>query len=97
MVKNPPVNVGDAGSIAGSGRSPGVGNGNPRQYSCLENSMDRGTWQATVHGTAELDMTEQAHKPASTVRNICLFPSKANSYRRMTFGCHLGSLNEVFK
>ena len=97
VLKNLPVNAEDTVSILGSGRCPEEGNGNPLQYSCLENSMDRGTWQATVHGTAELDMTEQAHKPASTVRNICLFPSKANSYRRMTFGCHLGSLNEVFK
>ena len=45
--------VRDAGSIPGSGRSPGEGNGNPCQYSCLENSMDRGTWQATVHGLAK--------------------------------------------
>ena len=43
-------NVGDAGSIPGLGRSPGEGNGNPLQYSCLENSMDRGAWQATVRG-----------------------------------------------
>ena len=42
--------AGDPGSISGSGRSPGEGNGNPPQYSCLENSMDRGTWWATVHG-----------------------------------------------
>ena len=42
--------VGDAGSIPGSGRSPGGGHGNPLQYSCLENPMDRGTWRATVHG-----------------------------------------------
>ena len=46
VVKNPPVNAGDAGSIPGSGRSPGVGNGNPLQYSCLKNSMDRGAWWA---------------------------------------------------
>ena len=39
----------DAGSVPGSGRSPGEGNGNPLQYSCLENSMDRGAWQAAVH------------------------------------------------
>ena len=45
-----PCNVGDPGSIPGSGRSPGEGSGNPLQYSCLENSMDRGVWQATVHG-----------------------------------------------
>ena len=49
MVKNPPENVGDLGSIPGLGRCPGEGNGNPLLYSCLENSMDRGAWQATVH------------------------------------------------
>ena len=56
MVKNLPANAGDAkdvGLIPGSGRSPGVGNGNPLQYSCLENSMDRGAWWATVHGAAK--------------------------------------------
>ena len=53
LVKNVPANSGDAGSIPGSGRPPGEGNGNPLQYSCLENSMDRGTWQATVHGVAK--------------------------------------------
>ena len=45
--------AGDPGSIPGSGRSPGEGNGNPLQYSCLENSMDRGAWQATIHGVAK--------------------------------------------
>ena len=62
MVKNPPTNAGDirdAGLISGSGRSPGGGNGNPLQYSCLENSMDREAWQATIHGVTELDMTEE--------------------------------------
>ena len=49
MVKNMPANAEDAGSISGSGRSPGVENGNPLKYSCLENSVDRGVWQATVH------------------------------------------------
>ena len=53
VVKNLPANAGDAGSIPGSGRSPGGGNGNPLQYSCLENSMDRGAWQATVHGVTK--------------------------------------------
>ena len=64
MVKNPPANTGDArdvGLIPGSGRSSGEGNGNPFQDSCLENSMDRGAWQATVHGVAELDTTEHTH------------------------------------
>ena len=52
VVKNLPANAGDvrdAGLIPGSGRSPGEGNGNPFQYSCLENPMDRGAWQAKVH------------------------------------------------
>ena len=60
-VKNPSANTGDTGgsdSIPGSGSSPGGGHGNPLQYSCLENPMDRGVWWATVHRVAELDMTE---------------------------------------
>ena len=52
MVKNLPVDAGDVGSIPGSGRSPGGGHGNPIQYSCMENSKDRGGWQATIHGVA---------------------------------------------
>ena len=56
MVKNLPSNVGDAidtVSISGLGRSPGEGNGNPLQYSCLENPMDKEAWRATVHGVAK--------------------------------------------
>ena len=53
MVKNLPANARDAGSIPEWGRTPGEGNGNPLQYSCLENSMDRGAWWATVHGAAK--------------------------------------------
>ena len=52
-VRNPPANAGDVGLIPGSGRSPGEGNDNPLQYSCLENSTDRGGWQATVHGAVK--------------------------------------------
>ena len=53
LVKNPPANVGDMGSVPGLGRSTGEGDGNPLQYSCLENRMDRGTWWATVHGVTQ--------------------------------------------
>ena len=55
-LKNPPANAGDtrdAGSIHGSGRSPGGGHGNALQYSCLENPMDRGAWRAMVHSVAQ--------------------------------------------
>ena len=52
-VKNLPANAGFAGSITGSGRSPEGGHGNPLQYSCLENPMDRGAWWATVHEVAK--------------------------------------------
>ena len=58
VVKNLPANAGDADSILGSERSPGEGNGNPLQYSCLENPTDRGAGQATVHEVAESDTTE---------------------------------------
>ena len=51
--KETSCNIGDAGLIPGSGRSPGEGNGNSLQYSCLENPMDRGAWWATVHGVAQ--------------------------------------------
>ena len=56
VVKNTPANAGDirdVGWIPGSGRSPGEGNGNPLQYSCLENAMNRGIWEATVHGVTK--------------------------------------------
>ena len=53
MVKNPPANAGDAGSIPGSGRAPGEGNGNPLQYSCLGNPKDRGAWRPADYGLQE--------------------------------------------
>ena len=64
VVKNPPANAGDVkdlGSIPGSGRSPGGGHGNPLQYSCLENPIDRGAWQSTVHKVAR-----SQNKPEAT-------------------------------
>ena len=56
-VKNLPANAGDMGSIAGLGRSPGEGNGNALQYSCLDDPMDRGAWWATADGVAKSEMT----------------------------------------
>ena len=53
VVKNPPANAGDADSVPASGRSSGGGNGNPLQCSCLDNPIDRGSWQATVHRVAK--------------------------------------------
>ena len=62
MVKASAYNAGDLGSIPGLGRSSGEGNGNPLQFSCLENPMDRGAWQAIVHGGCkELDTTGRLH------------------------------------
>ena len=75
MVKNPTANAGDIrdmGSIPGLGRSPGGRHGNPLQCSCLENPMDRGAWQASVHGVAEsqesdmIDVTLHAHMHCTT-------------------------------
>ena len=69
VVKNPPANAGgtrDVSLIAGLGRSPGVGNGNPLQYSCLENSMDRGSWLAIVPGITELGTTEHSEADRAT-------------------------------
>ena len=75
MVKNPPANAGDAGdegSIPGSGRSPGAGNGNLLQYSCLENSMDSGAWWATVHGVGK-PWTQLRHIRITGTKFQCLF------------------------
>ena len=58
MVKNLPANTGDTGFNSWIGKITGVGNGNPLQYSCTENSMDRGAWWAIVHGVTALYMTE---------------------------------------
>ena len=74
VVKNLPANAGDvrdADLIPGSGRSPGEGNGNPLQYSYLENPMDRGAWQATVHGVARVGhnlATKPPPQPNKTFR-----------------------------
>ena len=79
MIKDSPANARDSrdvGSIPGSGRSPGVGNGTPLQYSFLENSMDRGAWGATVHGMAESQtrLSDSAHtRSAYAVASVTSF------------------------
>ena len=79
MVKNPPANAeesGDAGSIPGLGRSPRKGNGNSLQYSCLRNSMDRGTWRATAPSVAK-SQTQLSTGHKHTIPAVCehlLFP-----------------------
>ena len=81
VVRNPPANVGDirdVGSVSGSGRSPGEGHGNPLQYFCLENPMNRGAWWATVHGEAkESDTTEMT---ASTYSGVHAKMAEMSNY-----------------
>ena len=83
MVKNWPISAGDireAGSISGSGRSPGGGHGNALQYSCLEDPMDRGAWRVTVHEIAkESDTTKQQQQYGApgilcSARSYCPLP-----------------------
>ena len=70
VVKNPPAKAGDTVSIPGLGRSPGEGNGNPLQYSCLENPMDRGAWWATVHRVTESDTTKRLNNNISIQHHL---------------------------
>ena len=81
--------MGDLGSISGLGRSPGRGHGNPFQYSCLENSTDRGAWQATVHGAAESPTTERLSliqhtildkKQSGTEDRLCTTPKNFSAF-----------------
>ena len=69
VIKNPPASAGDADSIHGSGRSPGVGNGYPLQCSCLQNPMDTQAWQATVHEVAK-NQTLLSNYTATTKMNV---------------------------
>ena len=72
MVKNPPANAGDVGPVPGSGRSPGGGNGNPLQCSCLGNPMDREETRGSPCGRIELVMTEQSNNKKSFRGRILL-------------------------
>ena len=75
VVKNPPANAGNVGWISGLGRSPGGGDGNPLQYSCLRNPMDRGDWWATIHRvTKELAMTWRLNNNTICLVVTGLFP-----------------------
>ena len=65
-MKNPPANVGDVSSVPGLERSRGEGNGNPLQYSCLGNPMDRGAWWATVHGIVRVRHDLTVEQPENT-------------------------------
>ena len=87
MVKNPPASAGDVGLIPGSGRSPGEGNANPLQYSCLGNPMDRGAWRAITHGVIKsrtwLSMQQQhqaSRRPRLAFNQCLIFP--------FVFKCH---------
>ena len=71
VVKNPPANA-DVSSVPGSGRSPGEGSSNTLQYSCLEHSMDRGAWWATVHGVAKESAMTQKLNNSNTYVCVCM-------------------------
>ena len=84
LVKNPPANSEDLGSIPGSERSPGEGNGNPLQYACLGNPTDRGAWWATVHGGHKTVRHELATKPSPPQSRQV--PSSSSSHSGKTRG-----------
>ena len=77
MIKNPPADPGDPGSVPGLGRSPGVGNGNSFQYSCLENPMDRGAWCDNNSDSAESETTRATN---THIGNVNLVSIDEDSY-----------------
>ena len=90
MVKNPPANAGDtehAGSIPGLGRYPGEGNGNPFRYSCLENFMDRGAWQAIVQGSQKSQTQLSTSMRRQDIEYSSLLCSKLLLFICFTYSC----------
>ena len=90
MINNLPANagdIGDAGSTPGSGRTSGGGNSNPLQYSCLENSMDRGAWQATVHGVAKSQTQLSTLTCIAMNKYICVFSDETQRQTQEAFAC----------
>ena len=83
--KESACNAGDPGSIPGSGRSPGEGNGNPLRYSCLENPMDRGAWQATVHGITRVRHDIATKPPPSPPKQLDKEQPKPKASRTKEF------------
>ena len=86
MVKNLPTNVADASLIPGSGRSPGEGDGNLLQYSCLENPKDRGAWGATVHGVARVGHDSVTKQQETMVRQF-LFETIVYPFKKVMALC----------
>ena len=98
MVKNLPASAGnfrDAGLLPGSGRSLGEGNGNPLQYSFLGNPMDRGAWQATVHGVTELNMAECLTKLLGVYMSITISQILTAPYSLVTISLFSTSVTSV--
>ena len=86
VVKNLPTNTGDVGLISGWGRSPGEGNGNPLQCSCLENPTDRGDWWALLHGVSkEADTSEQLNNRSSKNHTVWLLRWKSQASNERAF------------
>ena len=88
VVKNLPANAGDSGSVPGLGRSPGEGNGNPLQYSCLEDPMDRGAWWASVHRATQ-DVAEAAQHSTHPIIHFLrvAFPNPSLVIFLLPIGC----------
>ena len=92
MVKDLPADAGDTGLIPGLGRSPGEGNGNPFQYSCLGNPADRGTWWATVHGVTRVGLN-LATKQREGMKPFCSYRVHIrNRAKHITFFSHCSKI-----